>query len=259
MSAAFYRLEGGLFHSSELTRGPWDVRAQHAGPPAALLARAAEREGRALDRPHLARLTVELLRPVPIAPLRVEARTDAAGRSAARLSLALLEGDRELARASALLLRERAIDAVVPAEPLEVFPPDACPQFVFPYFETDVGYHTAVELRLARGVFGETATFTWMRPRHPLVEGEETSGAQLAAICADSGNGVSPMLDWRRHGFVNPDLTMVLHRAPRGPWIGLDARTTIEPGQGVGAAASRLWDRHGPVGHGLQSLLCDPR
>jgi hypothetical protein len=40
---AFYRAEDDRLIPSELTRGPWDPDAQHAGPPSALLARALER------------------------------------------------------------------------------------------------------------------------------------------------------------------------------------------------------------------------
>ena len=47
MSEAFYEpLGGGRFRSTGHTAGPWDVRSQHAGPPAALLGRALE-----ADRP----------------------------------------------------------------------------------------------------------------------------------------------------------------------------------------------------------------
>lgn len=35
---AFYVPRGDGFESTELTRGSWDPDAQHAGPPAALLA-----------------------------------------------------------------------------------------------------------------------------------------------------------------------------------------------------------------------------
>ena len=39
MPDSFYKPDGGRFLSTELTRGPWDPDSQHAGPPAALLAR----------------------------------------------------------------------------------------------------------------------------------------------------------------------------------------------------------------------------
>src|SRR4051794_15544012 len=69
---AFYEPKDGGFVPSELTRGPWDPNAQHAGPPSALIGRALElcepREGSELGR-----LTFEILKPVPLAPLTVEA------------------------------------------------------------------------------------------------------------------------------------------------------------------------------------------
>ena len=257
MIDAFYRREGELFVSTPATTGPWSIAAQHAGPPSALLARAAEMRGVELDVPHLARLTVQILRPVPIASLGVEVEVDTRGRSAARLSLRLRTDDHEVMRATALLLRSRPIDVVAPEpEPAPALE-DARP-FDFPFFHTPVGYHTAMECRLARGEFGHSPTFMWLRSRVPLVEGEELAGAQRAVLAADSGNGVSPVLDWTRHGFINPDLTVALHRPSEGEWIGLDARTDVSPSLGVGTAHSRIYDRRGAIGYGLQSLICDP-
>ena len=69
MAAAFYStFEDGLFVPSELTRGPWDPGSQHAGPPAALLGQALERCEPRADL-QVGRVTFEILRPVPIAPV----------------------------------------------------------------------------------------------------------------------------------------------------------------------------------------------
>ena len=68
---------GDGFVATELTRGPWDPGAQHAGPPSALLGREIERlEGG--EGFQVARISFEILRPVPIGPVRVEARVAAA-------------------------------------------------------------------------------------------------------------------------------------------------------------------------------------
>lgn len=259
MTDAFFRQRGDRFEPTALTRGPWDERAQHGGPPSALLARAAEQAGAELGLPHLARLTDELLKPVPLAPLALALELETRGRSVARLALRLDDGERLLARASALVARVAPIEASVAATPLDAPRPEACPPLDFPFFLWEVGYHTAIELRIARGEYGAGPTFVWMRPRVPLVEGEPTSGPQRALLCADSGNGVSPILDWRRFSFVNPDLTVALHRAPRGEWIGLDARTDVDPALGIGVARTRICDVEGASGHGLQTLLCAPR
>jgi len=68
--AALFEPDGGSFVPTPLARGPWTARALHGGPVAALVARAVERCS-AEGGQQLARLTLELLRPVPMARLTV--------------------------------------------------------------------------------------------------------------------------------------------------------------------------------------------
>ena len=75
---------------------------------------------------------------------------------------------------------------------------------------------------------------------------------------ADSGNGASMELDITRWLFINPEITVHLHREADGEWIRLDAQTAISTG-GTGIATSVLSDVNGPVGVGAQSLLITPR
>ena len=65
--------------------------------------------------------------------------------------------------------------------------------------------------------------------RHPLVAGEEPTPLQRVLIAADSGNGISSTLDFRRYLFINVDLTVHLHRLPAGEWVCLDAVTVPSP------------------------------
>src|SRR5687767_10306641 len=100
MPSAFYVSDGADFVSSELTRGPWDPGSQHAGPPAALIGRAIEQD--TPDGWIVGRITFEILRPVPIAPLRVEVETLRPGRSVELVGAMLLDaGGQELIRAHA--------------------------------------------------------------------------------------------------------------------------------------------------------------
>ncbi len=94
--------------------------------------------------------------------------------------------------------------------------------------------------------------------RMPLVEGEVPSSLQRVLTAADSASGISGALDFSRWVYVNPDLTVHLHRAVEGPWVCLDAATTPEA-SGVGLAAASLYDRRGPVGRSAQSLFVAPR
>lgn len=261
-SGAFFLPDGDdRFVATEHGRGPWSPGHLHAGPPSALLARAIERA--AGDGPALvARLTVELLSPVPIGPLvEVATSTLRAGRAVQRLEATLTAGGRVLARASGLATRIQAVDlpAVKPEPADPPPPPESGSPFAFPVFHGQaVGYQTAVDARIVRGGFGENPTAVWIRSRVPLVPGEAPSPLQRVMIAADSGNGIAVVLDAARYTFVNADLSVYLHRALVGEWVCLDAVTIPEP-TGIGLTRSRLWGRDGPIGWALQSLLVEAR
>jgi hypothetical protein len=251
----FFSPRGDAFAPSELTRGPWDPHAQHAGPPAALVARELERVGDP-DGKRLGRVTFEILRPVPLEELRVDARVVRPGRNVEFLEASLSGSGGELIRASAWRLRTEQVelDPAPVAEPPRRGPADGEPRDFFPTGEA-VGYHTAMEYRFVSGAFLEPGPATvWMRMRHPLVEGEEPSPLQRVAVAADSGNGVSAALDYRRFLFINTDLTIHLHRPPEGEWVCLEAVTRAEP-DGVGMSDSLLWDERGRIGRAAQTLL----
>jgi hypothetical protein len=120
-----------------------------------------------------------------------------------------------------------------------------------------IGFWLAVEVRMARGSWIEMGPgAVWFRLRQPIVAGEEVSPLQRAAVAADFGNGVSAALERGRYLFINPDLTIYLHRHPVGEWVGIDAVTHAEA-HGVGVAESALHDEGGRIGRSIQSLLVD--
>jgi Acyl-CoA thioesterase C-terminal domain/Acyl-CoA thioesterase N-terminal domain len=252
---SFYSLDGDRLTPSELTRGPWDPDAQHAGPPAALLARALERCAPS-EGARIGRVTVEILAPVPIRPLTVSARVVRPGRSVELLEASLEGPDGEVMRAGAWRLA--AADITADWEREEP-PPGREEAEALEFFPTGerVGWHTAMDIVFARGSFLEPGPATvWMRPRVPLVEGEPISPLQRVMLAADGGNGVSAPLDWSRFIFINTDLTVHLLHPPRGEWVCLDSVTHVD---GVGMTDTALWDEEGRVGRAVQTLLVRAR
>jgi hypothetical protein len=255
---SFYEPDGDRFVSTELTRGPWDPRAQHAGPPAALLAREVERLEDGEDF-QVGRITFEILRSVPIAPLTVRAEVVRPGRSVQLIEASLSDQEGEVIRARAWRLRTTGVE--LPDLPREPAPPgpEAGQPRDFPPTGQDVGYHTAMDYLFLEGAFMEQGPAkVWMRMRQPLVAGEEPSPLQRVLAAADSGNGVSQTLDFQRFLFINVDLTVNLERLPRGEWVCLDAVTYPEP-NGIGLADTLLLDEQGRIGRALQTLLIDTR
>lgn len=249
--------DGSRWRATVHTTGPWDARFQHGGPPTALLGRALEAcEHR--DDTMVARVTVELLGPVPVGEVDLRVRMTRPGRSVELVEAALSAGGRDVARASGWRIRRTASAPVPDRRPAPPPLPAARPPLARGAWIG--GYLDAVEWRPVRGEGFLTPgpATSWTRLRHPLVAGEDTSPLQRVLAVADSGNGLSSELDLATWHFINPELTVHVHREAVGEWVCLDATTTISPG-GVGLATSVLSDAAGPVGVGAQALLVSPR
>ena len=251
MPAAFFERDGDRFRPTSSTRGPWDPDAQHAGPPAALLGRAIERcEPRADMR--LGRITCEILRPVPLEPLTVDASVVRPGRSVELLEASLAGPAGALMRARAWRLQAGDQELHLDQEERPPGPEGGAPSD-FPGTGHDFGYHDAMEYSFVRGAFSEPGPATvWMRTRVPLVQGEKPTPLQRVLVAADSGNGVSAALDWRTHHFINTELTVHLMRPLAGEWVCLDSVTRVD---GLGLAETTLWDERGRIGRAAQTLL----
>jgi len=256
-ASAYVPAGAGTWGSSELTRGPWHPEHQHAGPPIALVARQIERAAAPLGLSHMARLTANLLRPIPIAELSVAVRTEYAGRNAAHFSATLSSGGKAVALCTALVQREAdlAMPEGLPGHPLPRAPrpPESSPVAGFPFGAKFTGYPDLVECRVVEGVFFHGPCAIWFRLRRPLIEGEIPTPIERVAVAADSGNGISAILDFKRYLFVNSDLSINLLRRPEGEWICIEARTLVGPSSG-GIAEARIYDATGLVGRSIQSL-----
>ena len=187
--------------------------------------------------------------------------TGAAGASWALvelLSAELLAGDRAVARASAWRIATSDTTAVV-ANAAEALPsPEDVPESAWPD-DWHGGYLDAMEWRAVAGDLSKPGPATvWVRQRVALVEGEKPSPLQRLFTVADSGNGVSNLLNPREWWFINTDLTVYIQREPVGEWVGLDATTFVGP-HGVGTATSKLHDVTGQLATGAQALLVRPR
>jgi hypothetical protein len=254
MSRAFYVDDDGRFESTEWTRGPWDPRFQHAGPPAALLGRAIERLDGGEDYA-VARFTVELLRSIPVGPLTVDSSIVRPGKRVQLAEAMLSDADGTIALARAWRIQREATAEATAAEP----PPFPGPEHSSPgpVFDPWNGpsYFAAMEWRHAAGTFMTPGpATTWMRMHDQLVDGEQPSPLTRVLVAADSGNGISLELPLDTHVFINTELTVHLTCEPSGEWVCLDARTRIGS-DGVGLATSVLYDSARRIGIGNQALL----
>jgi hypothetical protein len=243
----------GRYEATEWTRGPWDPRHQHGGPPAALLAGELARVG--APGMAFARLTFEILSAIPVGPVEVSAVVERPGRSVELLAGELRADGRAVMRARAWRVLPSEAEGPSGEPPLPL-PEEALPA---PPSFGEFGYASAIEWRWARsGWLDPGPAVVWTRLVVPIVDGVEVLPLQRVLAVADSGNGVSAVLDWGTHLFINPELSVHVLREPAGEWVCVDARTEIAQG-GAGLATSVLSDSEGPVARGAQSLLIAPR
>ena len=256
---ALFERDGDRYIPTQLTRGPWDPRAMHGGAPSALFAHACETHDPG-PAGFVARITVELLRPVPLVPLTLHARTIRPGRKVQWLEAALLDGDeREVARATVLRLRTADVDTTgsvgIAADAPPALAEAGDPP---PFFGTgDIGFWSANDVRIVRGNWMEPGPgIAWLRLRCPVVAGEELSPCARVAAAADFGSGVGNPLRYTHASGINADVTISLHRHPVGEWICLESGAFVQP-HGVGLAETRLHDERGPIGQAAQTLLVE--
>jgi hypothetical protein len=258
---AIWHLDGDLAVPSEYARGPWSPDAQHGGAPSSLLAGLLERFDPG-PADFTARLGIDLMRPVPISPLRVERTVVRPGKKVQIVQGSLFDGDVEVVRATALRIRtvDEPYGDVVPSDLVDPLPP---PGEIMPFpfvANRGLGFWDAVEARTPVGAqeaaLGRAAV--WFRLGVPVIAGEEPSPLQRVAAVADFANGITLAGVGRGYTFINPDLTIVLHRLPAGDWVALDASSFPEDA-GIGVAESELHDERGRFGRALQTVILDRR
>lgn len=260
-AAFFTSPDGRWFEPTALARGPWDADACHAGPPTGLLARASER---AVPGQPLVRLTVDLVRAVPMAGFAVEAEVTRAGRTVSTTVVRMLTstGAEVLSARGLHVASYDAGPGLGEVPSAEVAGPRLADAVAgrFPISRTVHGltcFVDAVETAYPPGQDGSTGPSTlWMRaPR--LLAGEEPSAFQRICPLADCGNAVSRNEDVGRLAFMNADLTIALHRRPEGEWFASESVSHWHA-DGHGISDSRLHDARGPVGRAVQTLLLRP-
>jgi acyl-Coa thioesterase superfamily protein/acyl-CoA thioesterase superfamily protein len=256
--AALFEVDGDRLVPTAWSRGPWDPGFLHGGPVAMLAGRAIEASPSPVEM-RVVRLTVEFLRPVPLAPLMVQVRQIRPGKRIQLLEAMVSGPDGDAARVTGLRIRKAATE--VPPE-IDV-PPTPGPEQLAPWtrswseLDMDAFHSHGVEIR---PVDGSTRSpgFVWIRAQVPIVEGEVLTPLARALAAADFPNGVSLRLDPTRYLSINPELTVHLHREPEGEWVHLAARTFTSP-DGTGVAEGVLSDLRGQFGRSTQSLILEPR
>jgi Thioesterase-like superfamily len=150
---AIFRVDGSKVEVSPQAAGPWDPHMQHGSAPAALCVWAAE----AIQMPvemRIARVTIDLMRPVPLVPLTLDTEVVRTGRKIQLCAVRLLVDGVVVVAASVLKIRRRALS--LPSDigdlPVELPGPEQSREDPAQYSSSP--FVTGMRLRAARGQFG---------------------------------------------------------------------------------------------------------
>jgi hypothetical protein len=256
--SAIFDSSGGRLTPSVHATSFWAGDRLHGGPVLGLFARAVEA---ASPDPELicARLTVDMFRPVPHAPLEVRSEVVRQGARLAVVQCSLRDAQRELARATALLLRETAGSAAEPQaapEPHQALATESLfrgrDSGGFPQ-----GFHTQVQTRWpARRDLAQPLSI-WFHMPLPLVAAEPFSAFQHAVAISDFANAVASIAGRERGRdapYINADATLYLCRRPVGEWFCLQSQGSEEE-RGISLARVSIADERGVLGQVQQARV----
>lgn len=242
---AFYRREGELLVPTGLGVSHWDPSKQGGAPVAGLAAQLLDGVA-TQNRMVPARLTIDILGAVPMAPLSARLRVLRDGIRVQLSEIELVQEDRIRVRASMLRLRESsdAQDGEALAHP-------------FPEGAEGQRRVVAESIRIEGSESTAGSGAVWMRVITPVIAGEPLNMLAGIAMAADWGTSVAPPADPRAWTYANLDITVHLTRMPRSDWMLLDG-TSETPGNGIAMTTLRIGDRRGLFATAHQSVFLEP-
>ncbi|WP_046733764.1 thioesterase family protein [Streptomyces humi] len=237
--------------------GAWDPDEQHFSPLGGLVAHAIDRHRAAGpdDGLVLSRISYDILGRPALDECEIRVETVRPGRTIELVEAVVRIAGRPVVRARAWLLAGLDTTGVAggPDDRL------AAPESLASWRMSDVwpgGYIASVDVRpVAPPRPGRTTA--WISTPLDLVAGVQVSPLASYLALVDTANGIAARQPPGRWMFPNVDLTVHLHRQPRGEWTGLDTTVTFGP-TGQGLTSTVLHDVDGPVGRAEQILTVRP-
>ncbi|HEY9555273.1 MAG TPA: thioesterase family protein [Acidimicrobiales bacterium] len=261
---SLYVRDGDGFVGTVLTQGSWDPGAANGGAVLALLGQCLD-EVPSLVPMSLARLTADLVRPVPIGRrLHVVPTIRREGKKIQVVELQLLDGDVEHVRVTALRLRDADLSSRedVPASTTDHSPADALTPIedsvpIGGLMPSPPGFMRSIDMRRAERSDGQSAG-TWIRLMVPIVAGEPVSDGGRMAYAFDFANLIGMGQHIGRMSLINPDVTAQVLRPPSGEWVAVTGDTRFNAALGRGVSSAALSDLDGVFAVASTSQLVQP-
>ena len=259
-SSALFVQDGNIFTPTLCAHGPWGANLVHGGATGGLMAYVLEQCAPKEDM-RMVRTTLDMFRPVPMAPLRVESNVLREGRRLQMIEATIYAEDKAVARSVGIRMKMADIDVpekhqpgaggAVPDGPdglKEIKLAPSTPGELLP------GLNANLEVRLLNGFDGKGEGCAWFKVPVPVIDGVENSAFAHLGIISDFGNGLAQLFLPGTMGMINGDINLYLHRDPRSEWIALKSKVSINE-TGVGVVNTELFDTEGLVAQCHQAVM----
>ncbi|MEW2246454.1 thioesterase family protein [Streptomyces sp. NPDC006975] len=257
-SASYYEpMDEHRYKPTTHAGGAWSTDEQHFSPLGGLVVHALDRHRAAAgdDGLVLSRISYDILGRLALDECEIEVETVRPGRTIELLEAVVRIAGRPVVRARAWFLARLDTSAVAGGPDDRLAPPEALAPWPLSGLWPG-GYIASLDVRpVSPPRPGRTTA--WVSTPLDLVAGTRVSPLASYLALVDTANGIAvrqPPTEWM---FPNVDLTVHLHRPPRGDWTGLDTTVTFGP-SGQGLTSTVLHDVDGPVGHAQQILTVRP-
>jgi hypothetical protein len=260
---ALYVRDRDGYVGTDCTKGSWYDDSQSGGAVLALLGHVLE-DVPTLVPMSLTRLTVDIVRPVPVGQrLQLESEIVREGKKIQLVDLIVRVGDTVTTRARALRVRDRDVRAL-PGMPVSTSAGNPATVLPPPEGLESVEHHPGVAeflrcgaemRRTSEPIDGVHAV--WCRLRVPVVAGESVRPTSLAVLPLDIVNLLGVILDPTRASSINPDVSGHLCRAPVGEWVALTGHTYYAHAIAHGVSMATMSDAEGVFGVTSTSQILD--
>ncbi len=260
--AALFERDGSRIVPTGYARGPWRRDALHGAAVAGLLACGIDVPGWTP-----ARVTFDLLAPVPAVPMTLVTSVAEGGKRVVRQTVTLTADDVPVARAQCVAVRRAELDlpegATEHPDPFAGAPvpdlsrPTPAARGVVPW---DCFDSSSVSVRSLRSPeLDGGGVGLWINLLVPVIAGEPTPAIARAAVAADHASAATnARLPFDRWSFMNAELSLHVSREPVGPWVGLVCSGVLQP-NGCGLSVATLYDSGGRLGQSAQALVLEAR
>ena len=261
MTEYLYQRVENTFTPTPVTGSPWHPSLLHGGAVSALFGQIISEQAELHPAFIVNRVTMNLLRPVPLQPLTVTHQWLREGNRLRLLQVSMFAGDRLVAQAEALLQKMTAVTlpdyaprpAAAPQGP-EGLPIQSIQKMLDDKgLSIPPGFHTRLEVREVTPWNEQGATTAWVRMPLHILEGLPLNPLSQVCMLSDMGNGTGQLHLSGEVGCINADINLFLFRYPRSGWLCLSSDAQLSE-QGCGVVHTRLYDSEGEIGHVLQSV-----